>query len=503
MIKKLINVNNDLTKKIENLKKKGKKIVLCHGSFDLVHPGHIEHLSEAKMLGDILIVSITADKFIKKSINNPFFNQDERHNFLGKIKLIDYVVITNDETAIPAIKAFKPDYYCKGVEYLKKDKIGNLKKEKSALSKINGKIKFLGKNVQSSSKFIYKAFYQFEDKSIKKNLLKIKNSEVEKIVKKIKDIKVLIIGETIIDKYTYVETQGVSPKSNTLSCITQEEQVMPGGALATYKFLKSICKNVKLISLVNENLITKNSYKKIFQNIKGIIKTKDFGGIIKNRIVERDDQKIKKLLTINNIDNKKLSKTDEKKLFNNISKTINKYDLVIVQDFGHNLFSDKIIDLIERKSKKMSLNVQTNSLNYGFNVIGQKFKKTDFYSLDERELELFSKKKIIEHEKELNKLNKHLQAKKGFLTCGGKFSLVIEKGKTFKVPTLNRNAIDPMGAGDIFQGLASVLSCVTNNNFLVLFLSQIAGAHAVNILGNSDYPKISEILKTFYFYKSK
>ncbi len=278
---------------------------------------------------------------------------------------------------------------------------------------------------------------------------------------------------------------------------------MPGGALATYKFLKSICKNVKLVSLLNENLINKNAYKKIFHNINGIIKTKDFSGIIKNRIVERDDQKIKKLLTINDIDDKKLSNRDEKKLFNSINKTINKYDLVIIQDFGHNLFSDRIINLIERKSKKMSLNVQTNSLNYGFNVIGQKFKKTDFYSLDERELELFSKKKIIAHEKELNKLNKYLRAKKGFLTCGGKFSLVIEKGKTFKVPTLNRNAIDAMGAGDIFQGLASVLSCVTNNNFLVLFLSQIAGAHAANIIGNSDYPKLSEILKTFYFYKSK
>ena len=70
MIKKLINVNNDLTKKIENLKKKGKKIVLCHGSFDLVHPGHIEHLSEAKMLGDILIVSITAVSVIAGTLAN-------------------------------------------------------------------------------------------------------------------------------------------------------------------------------------------------------------------------------------------------------------------------------------------------------------------------------------------------------------------------------------------------------------------------------------------------
>ena len=58
--------NNDLAKKIEDLKKRGKKIVLCHGVFDLIHIGHINHFKKAKSFGDYLIVSITSAKFIKK-----------------------------------------------------------------------------------------------------------------------------------------------------------------------------------------------------------------------------------------------------------------------------------------------------------------------------------------------------------------------------------------------------------------------------------------------------
>ena len=57
-----------------------------------------------------------------------------------------------------------------------------------------------------------------------------------------------------------------------------------------------------------------------------------------------------------------------------------------------------------------------------------------------------------------------------------------------------------MGAGDIFHATASLLSCTSKNNFLNLFLSQITGAHAVSIVGNSDFPKINNVIKSFKFY---
>ena len=284
-------INESIIDEINAIKKTGKKIVLCHGVFDLVHPGHIDYFQAAKSLGDILVVTITADRFIKKNIHSPYFDEDIRSNFLKQISLIDYVFIINDNTAIPAIRKLKPQYYCKGIEYKKSDDIGNLELEKKELIKVKGKLKFLGKNVQSSTKFISENFFKFDDKIIRTNLSKINFNNVKKIIGKLDKLKVLIVGESIVDQYTYVETKGVSPKSNTLSCIKKNDKVMPGGVLATYKFVSSLVKSTSLISLVNKELYKEKKYRLAFNNINGLIQSKTYPRIIKNRVIEGDDDK--------------------------------------------------------------------------------------------------------------------------------------------------------------------------------------------------------------------
>ena len=162
MIKTKLIANSNEIEEIKAYKKKGKKIVLCHGAFDLVHPGHLNHFEKAKSYGDILVVTITADDYIKKNIHSPFFNQEMRRDFLKNLKIIDYVFIVNDKTASPVIEKIKPNYYCKGVEYKRKDAIGNLKQEKEMLKKHRGKIVFSGKNVQSSSRLISSNLFNIE-----------------------------------------------------------------------------------------------------------------------------------------------------------------------------------------------------------------------------------------------------------------------------------------------------------------------------------------------------
>ena len=82
---------------LQELKKAGKKLVLCHGVFDLVHPGHIIHFQEAKKLGDILIVSVTAEKYVRKGPGRPYFNDELRMKFLEAISCIDYVMLSENE----------------------------------------------------------------------------------------------------------------------------------------------------------------------------------------------------------------------------------------------------------------------------------------------------------------------------------------------------------------------------------------------------------------------
>ena len=110
-------MEKNLIKTLKILKTKKKKIVLCHGVFDLVHLGHIEHFKSAKSYGDYLIVSLTLDKFIKKGPGRPLFNEQQRMEYLKQIKIVDQVILSKTESSIDIINTIKPDFYVKGPDY--------------------------------------------------------------------------------------------------------------------------------------------------------------------------------------------------------------------------------------------------------------------------------------------------------------------------------------------------------------------------------------------------
>ena len=128
--------------------------------------------------------------------------------------------------------------------------------------------------------------------------------------------------------------------------------------------------------------------------------------------------------------------------------------------------------------------------------------RADLFSLDKKELELFSKEKNIKFVKSLSALKRKMRSKIGFLTIGDEFTLVNGYRKNHKIPVLETKVVDPVGAGDTFHSFATLLSSVTKNDFLIGFLAQIAGALAVRILGNSRTPTINEIKNTFNFYSN-
>ena len=116
MKNKIVSFNNLI--KISKLKRnQKKKVVLCHGVFDLLHIGHIKHFEEAKTFGDVLIVTITPDSFINKGPNRPAFNEHLRLEALQALECVDYISINKWKTATQTIRTIKPHIYCKGPDY--------------------------------------------------------------------------------------------------------------------------------------------------------------------------------------------------------------------------------------------------------------------------------------------------------------------------------------------------------------------------------------------------
>ena len=139
---KKIYTTEQLIKKIKLEKIKNKKIIHCHGVFDLIHVGHIKHFREAKKNADFLVVSITADKYVNKGTGRPIFSENLRAEVLASLEFIDAVYINNYTTPIKLITLIKPNIYFKGSDYkdLKKDKTKNILKEISYVKKNSGKI---------------------------------------------------------------------------------------------------------------------------------------------------------------------------------------------------------------------------------------------------------------------------------------------------------------------------------------------------------------------------
>ena len=112
-----IKVTSELAKIREKLRDEGKSVVQCHGCFDIVHPGHIRYLQFAKNLGDVLIVSVSADRVVGKGDGRPYIREDLRLENLSVFEFVDYVCLDDNTWAGPVLEALRPDIYVKGQEY--------------------------------------------------------------------------------------------------------------------------------------------------------------------------------------------------------------------------------------------------------------------------------------------------------------------------------------------------------------------------------------------------
>jgi len=147
----------ELAEKIKLLKAEGKKIVHCHGCFDLMHPGHIKYFQAAKKMGDILIVTVTPDIYVDKGPGRPVFNENLRIESIAALECVDFVLINPWPTACEILRLLKPDIYVKGQEFEKlEDKTGKIQKENEVIREIGAEIRFTHEIVFSSTDLINK-----------------------------------------------------------------------------------------------------------------------------------------------------------------------------------------------------------------------------------------------------------------------------------------------------------------------------------------------------------
>lgn len=488
----------------EKLRKKGKRIVQCHGTFDLIHPGHIVHFEEAKALGDILVITVTGEQYVNKGPGRPYFNDVLRMKSLAVLSCVDYVVLIPFTAAVEAIEQVCPHIYCKGKEYKdqKSDVSGNIQDDVKTVAKLGGRVHYVGEVVFSSTRLLNKHFevhpQQVKD-FCKKLSKKYSLNDFRKTVEGFKDIKVLVIGDIILDDYSTVKVQGLTSKNRIISARLLRQEMQAGGALAVFRHIRQFTPYIKLISLVGrEPWIDGLLSKYVSRKEDGIVRHKDFISIIKQRFVEpiNEGKELSKLFSVNMIGERHPEGDVQKKIYDKISACIEDYDLVMMMDFGHGLCTESIRKLVQEKSRFLALNCQTNSNNHGFNLIDRQYYRADSFSLDETELTLACGKRDMQYNEELLKLHDRLGSRYSWLTRGATDTIGIKTSEPECIcAPFETSIVDTIGAGDAFSSLASLAAAKGLPIDIATFMGQLAGAQAVRIVGNAESINKSRFLK--------
>ncbi len=483
-------------------RRKGLKIVQCHGVFDLLHPGHIRHFREAKAQGDLLVVSITPDRFVNKGPGRPAFNEQLRLEALAALSDINYVLLNDSPDAISAIQKVRPSLYVKGSEYADHtaDVTGKITEEMRAVELLGGKIFYTNDIVFSSSSLLNKYFDSIPQE-VSEFLEKMKKSySVDEILEKVEslsNLKVLVIGDAIIDEYQYTESMGQTGKGVHMVARCQEKEVFLGGSFIIANHVAQFAKEVTLVTAVGRecpysNFISNQLDSRINPQLTIL---EDSNTLVKKRYVIKDGKTLTKLFETYSGQEEPLRKHQTNDIVNYLSKNASCYDLVLACDFGNGFTNQLLIDAISDVPTFLALNVQTNSGNRGFNVVTN-YRRADYISLNEPELRLSAHDKSSSLQGLAADICQLMGSSTLSITRGVKGVVCYSStGKHLCIPAFAANSIDRIGAGDAYLSLSSLCMAKKFSPVIGGFLGSIAAAMSVQMVGNQEAVKKVQLSK--------
>lgn len=446
------------------------KTVLVHGCWDVLHYGHLLHLREAKKRGDQLIVSVTSDRFVNKGPSRPYFGEQKRAEMLRAFSFVDRVEINDAPTAVPIIERIRPDFYVKGIEYrdFTKDVTGEILNEKKAVEAHGGKLVFTDDETFSSSAIINKHFQPWTDDQ-KLAIEKVKAcggiEAIERAIENLRGLRVLVVGEPILDIYRFVQPEGISSKSPSISARYLHEEIYRGGSLAIGAHLKDFCKKVTIQH--HNHTCEKIRYISGTQRIFEVTKIQDDWWQFHN----------------------------PEFFIDKVMEQSRNSDVVILADFGHGLFEGPVLKELSRISPGVfvGLNVQTNSSNFGFNVY-DKHQRYDYLCLDTREVRLAVNDRWSSPLEIAKRICNEEQVKIG-LTVGPNGAYLLEHGRETYSPAFTDNVIDATGAGDAYFSITTSLLKTGCQEDLVPFIGNVFAGLKTKIIGNKSSVSKASLLK--------
>lgn len=474
---------------LESMRKKERKIVLCHGVFDLMHIGHIRYFEQARSMGDVLVVTITPDDYVDKGPHRPAFTETLRAEAIASLSCVDYVAINRWPTAEETLRLLRPDFYVKGSEFKNpgSDMTGKIEKEEKVIREIGATLAFTEDIIFSSSTLINRHLSGFSGEIQEYlNLFRRRYNyqDILDTLDRMASLNVVVVGDTILDEYQYCEAIGKSSKDPVLALKYLSHDLFAGGILAVANHVANFVNKVQLVTVLGERdsyeeFIKANLHPRI---IPHFAVQADAPTIIKRRFV--DGYTFNKLFEVYVMDGGNLSADKDRKVCDVLKEELPNNDLVIAADFGHGAISTHLVETLVNGARFLAVNTQANAGNRGFHTV-TRYPRADYICLAEHEMRL-----------EMRDLNGNLapmmdtigqrMACRRFVVTRGRRGCIIreEKDRFIEIPAFAQKVIDRVGAGDAFLAVTALAAAQEVDSEILGFIGNSVGSLAVQMLGN-------------------
>jgi len=468
-----------------------RRVVLCHGVFDLVHMGHVRHLEAARQEGDVLMVTVTADRFVNKGPGRPIFGQKVRAEMLAALEYVDYVGINEEPDAESLLDTIRPDVYVKGSDYEnpEDDITGKIASERDAVERHGGRLVFTHDITFSSSSLINR-YLDVYDPPLRDFLDGLRANggpdRVRALIERVSGMTVAIVGEAIIDEYQYVGTLGKSAKEHIIATLYQATETFAGGVCAAANHAAAFCAHVDLVTCLArdcpyEDMIRRN----LKPNVRlHVVRIGDRPTTRKLRFIDQGGY-MRKLFEVYFMDDRPLAKDDRAALAAVVADKARQADLVIVNDFGHGMIGPEVVGAVRACARFVAVNAQTNAGNQGYNLV-TKYRNADYICIDAPEARLATGDKYSDIEQVVGDvLPRVAECEKVIVTHGsnGSYTFSPDEGIT-RIPAFTKTVVDTVGAGDAFFAVTAPLVAAGGRMSDVGFVGNAAGAIKVGIVGH-------------------
>lgn len=457
------------------------KAIMCHGHFDLVHPGHIRHLLYAKSKADFLIVGITGDAHITKANYRPFVPQDLRALNLAALQMVDFVVIDENPTPLNNIGIIQPDYYARGFEYSHGDHPGT-GREGAVLQTYGGEMLFTpGDVVFSSSRIIETSppHLAIDKLMALMQAEKLTFADMHGALKRFGDFTVHVVGDTIIDSHSECTVIGGMTKTPTMSVRQDKRHDYVGGAAVVAKHLAAAGAKVHLSTVLGADKLAKFALDDLAA-----------AGVEVAPIVEPARPTTHKnsfmaggynLLKVDTLDNRSLGGKALEALVEQVNGT--PADVVVFSDFRHGVFSRHTIPVLTKAIPVRALTVADsqvasrwgNILDFkGFDLITPNEREARFALADQDSVvrplgvELYRRAlcRIL-----MLKLGAH-----GLMTFRTEPQGEDDMRTFFALDSFASHVVDAVGAGDALLAYAALGLAATQHSVIASVLGSLAAA---------------------------